>query len=361
MSRPYLVCLAVFCAALPRLASVRAADAGPRGIWVSARELAALPESGAAWEALREAAEQPVESPDLSDRNDIDNVRVLARALVYARTGAERHREEVIAACAAIPGTEDRGTTLALGRELIAYVVAADLVKLPEAADREFRDWLRSVTRKELRDGRTLVSTHEDRPNNWGTHAGASRAAVAAYLGDRAELERCARVFKGWLGDRSSYAGFRYGDDLSWQADPERPVGINPRGASKDGRSIDGVLADDQRRGGAFGWPPAKENYVYEGLQGALAQAVILHRAGYDPWEWEDRALLRAFRWLHEEAAYPAEGDDGWQPHLVNHYYGSRFPAPVPGRPGKNVGWTDWTHPPKQGQERDSSARGLPR
>ena len=32
----------------------------------------------------------------------------------------------------------------------------------------------------------TLVSTHENRPNNWGTHAGAARAAVARYLGDSA-------------------------------------------------------------------------------------------------------------------------------------------------------------------------------
>jgi hypothetical protein len=28
----------------------------------------------------------------------------------------------------------------------------------------------------------------------------------------------------------------------------------------------------------------------------------------------------------------------------VNYYYGTAFPAPVPSRPGKNVGFTDWTH-----------------
>ena len=82
---------------------------------------------------------------------------------------------------------------------------------------------------------------------------------------------------------------------------------------------------------------------MYEGLQGALAQAVILHRAGYDVWEWQDRALLRAFTWLHEQADFPAQGDDTWQPHVINHFYGTSFPAPVPARPGKNVGWTDWT------------------
>ena len=58
----------------------------------------------------------------------------------------------------------------------------------------------------------------------------------------------------------------------------------------------------------------------------------------------KDKALLRAFRWLHDVALFPAEGDDTWQPHVINHYYGTSFPEVVPARAGKNVGWTDWTH-----------------
>jgi hypothetical protein len=280
-------------------------------------------------------------APDLSDPDAATNVQVMAKALVYRRTGEEPYRQEVITACRGVIGTEGR-STLALGRELAAYVIAADLVGLPEEDDRLFREWLRRVRHREL-EGRTLISTHEKRPNNWGTHAGASRMAVAAYLGDSEDLERAAAVFHGWLGDRAVYDGFRY-RDLWWQARPETPVGINPPGASKEGHSIDGVLPDDQRRAGRFRWPPPRENYVYGALQGALAQAVILHNAGYPVWSWEERALLRAFVWLHEQAGFPAGGDDTWQPHVVNFYYGTRFPAPVPSRPGKNVGWTDWTH-----------------
>jgi len=104
------------------------------------------------------------------------------------------------------------------------------------------------------------------------------------------------------------------------------------------------VLPDDQRRASGFVWPPPKENYVWEALQGAVAQAVILHRAGYDVWEWQDQALLRAVRWLHEQCLYPASGDDDWEPHVINYFYGSSFPARIPSHPGKNVGWTDWTH-----------------
>ena len=104
------------------------------------------------------------------------------------------------------------------------------------------------------------------RPSNWGAHAGASRAAIAVYLGDRVELEKTARVLKGYLGDRSSYAEFRYRKDVSWQCDQTSPVGLNPAGCTKHGRSIDRVLPDDQRRAGGFRWPPPKENYVYGAL-----------------------------------------------------------------------------------------------
>jgi hypothetical protein len=324
--------------------AVEPAQAG-KGIWIGAERLAALPTSGAAWENVLAEANEATGTPQLSNQDDDVNVRVLAKALVFARTGDERYRSEVIEACRRAIGTEDGGRTLALGRELAAYVIAADLVGLPPGDDAAFRGWLGSVRHESL-DGRTLVSTHEDRPNNWGTHASASRAAVAVYLGDTADLQRVAAVFKGWLGDRAAYSGFDWGD-LDWQANPAQPVGINPKGAVLQGHPVDGVLPDDQRRGGGFSWPPPGENYVWEALQGALATAVILSQAGYpDVWSWQDQALLRAVRWLHEQARFPAEGDDSWLPHLVNHYYGASFPAPVPARPGKNLGWTDWTHGP---------------
>jgi hypothetical protein len=316
------------------------------GIWVDPAALSSLPTSGSAWENILDEASESTDSPNISDQTDPTNVRVMAKALVFARTGDERYRTEVVAACMAAIGTEEGGRTLALGRELVAYVIAADLVGLPPEKDAQFSDWLRQTLTMEL-SGNTLRSTHEDRATNWGTHAGTSRMAVAVYLGDEQELENAARVYAGYLGDRSAYAGFDWPRDLSWQADPARPVGINPRGAEKEGHNIDGVLPEEQRRGGEFTWPPPQESYVWEGLQGALGQANILYRAGYkDVWTWSDSALLRAFQWLHDVVDFPAVGNDTWQPHLVNHFYGTSFPAPVPARAGRGVGWTDWTHPP---------------
>lgn len=311
-------------------------------IWISASRLKELPVSGPAWDEVYAAANAPMGFPNLSDQNDPTNVQVLAKALVYARTGQAEYREQVISACMLAIGTETGGRTLDLGKELIAYVLAADLVKLPDDKDIRFREWLAQTLSKRL-SGKTLRSTHEKRPNNWGTYAGASRLAVAAYLGDKKEIRRAARVFKGWLGDRDAYSGFKF-KARDWQHESSRPVGINPIGATKNGFSIDGVLPDDQRRSGGFSWPPPRENYVYSALQGAVAQAVILDRLGYPVWEWEDRALLRAFSWLNDVALYPAVGDDTWLPHIINYHYGTSFLAPEKTKPGKNVGWSAWTH-----------------
>lgn len=318
------------------------------GIWISPAELAGLPVTGPAWNGLLEEANRPCGTPILRDQDQDNNVCIMAMALVFGRTGVERYRGGVLQALGRIIGAPPYdGTALALGRNLVAYVISADLIDLEgldPTMDASFRSKIRALLTAPTFDGPSnLRECHEQRPNNWGTHCGASRAAVAAYLGEEAELARVAQVFKGWLGDRSSYSEFVFGDGW-WQCDPTMPVGINPSGCTRNGRSIDGVLPDDQRRGGRFAWPPPKENYVWEALQGALAQAVILERAGYPAFEWEDRALLRAAQWLHLQAGYPATGDDGWQPWVLNHVYRTDFPAPLPARPGKNVGWTDWTH-----------------
>ena len=319
-------------------------SASAQRIWISRGELAELPTTGQAWQRLKAQADRSAGAPNLSDQNQKNNVYVLAKALVYARIGEEHYRMEVISQCMRAIGTEQGGRTLALGRELAAYVIAADLVGLPPDKDCQFRTWLRKVL-TEMLHGKTLQSTHERRPNNWGTHAGASRAAVAAYLGDRAELERTALVFRAWLGDvEAEYSGFEFGE-LSWQCDPSQPKGVNPKGCQKDGHSIDGVLPDDQRRSsGGFTWPPPKEGYTYGALQGAIVQAVILHRAGYDTFRWGDKALLRAYRWLRTEADYEPTGDDTWQLPLVDHFYGTDFWDGTPTRCGKNMCWTDWSH-----------------
>ena len=183
-------------------------------------------------------------------------------------------------------GTEGGASALAVGRRLVSYVIAADIIDLPairpDFDEIVFRPWLRSLVQREF-EGRTLRSCHEVRPNNWGTHCGASRIAVAAYLGDQVEMALAAAVFQGWLGDRQSHAGFKFDSEaFSWISDaclalaPEcQPRPINPPGATLGGHNVDGVVVDDQRRAGAFSWPPLYTFYSYGALGGAVVFFLI--------------------------------------------------------------------------------------
>ena len=123
----------------PRTAISPIARVGFRspGVVSSVEELGALPTEGAAWQALRDEADEATGEPDLSDGNSDVNVRVLAKALAYARTGASHYRDDVVDACGRVIGTEGN-RTLDLGRELAAYVIAADLVGLPMTSTASF-------------------------------------------------------------------------------------------------------------------------------------------------------------------------------------------------------------------------------
>ena len=315
------------------------------GIWISRAEIAGLPRSGAAWSDVQSYAGRSC-TPDLSNQDDACNVIILAKAYNYVATGSTQSLGQVVDALRAVTSgsTESGGRTLALGRELAAYVIAADLIRLKDvdpSLDVVFRAKLKELLTKAL-DGKPLISCHEVRPNNWGTMCGGSRAAVAAYLGDETQLDRIAKVFEGYLGNRAAYASFDYGE-LSWQCNSSAPVGINPAGCIRSGHSIDGALPEEMRRAGGFTWPPGETGYAWEGLQGAVVQAEILQRAGYPAWQWENRALCRAVKFLHD-IGWEADGDDPWQIPLVNYRCGTNFTASGIGSPGKIMGFTWWTH-----------------
>ena len=312
------------------------------GVWTSALEVSTRPIFGPSYETLLASANTALSAPNLSSPNDPNGPIILAKALVYARTGQANYRTDVIAGIQAVIGTETGGTTLNVSRNLPAYIIAANLVNLTGGDQSNFTTWLNSLMNASLLDG-TLTSAHETNPNYLGNFPGAARAAIAAYLNNATDLARVATVFRGWLGDRDQYRGFTFGD-LSWQENPSAPVGINPQSAQKGGNSVDGVLPDDQRFGGAYSWPPAQENTVYESLQGAMVTAAILHRKGYDVWNWEDQALLRAFQWLQNEANFPTSGANEWMPHVYNFYNNTNLPVVFPSAIGTNMSWTSWSH-----------------
>ncbi len=320
------------------------AATGPHMI-ATAADIAKLPTSGVAWTNLKKAADESAGTPDLSNQDSNNDVLVLAKALVYARTKIASYRTTVLTNLKAVVGTEVGGRSISVGRGLPAYIIAADLISLPTYQPTfdagTFKPWLRKLLSEDLQ-GDTLVSTHNLRPNNWGTHAGAARIAIAIYLGDALQLKRAATVFHGFLGDRASYHGFDFGADLSWQCSVTAPVGIDA-GCVKNGINLDGAIPDEMRRGASLQWPPVPTSYPWELMQGAVLQAELLQRAGYAAWSWSNKALLRAARFLYR-AGWPADANDDWQPWLLDYRYGTTFRKAGATHFGKNYGWSDWLY-----------------
>ena len=314
--------------------------ASREGIWIDRADVASLPAEGPAWEILAELALDDWGPVDIGDQNSDHDVHTLAGALYAIRLDDETATERVRDALDSVQGsTSDE--ILAVSRNLLSYVVAADLIRYRSVA---FDDWLSDTL---VRPGQsragidTVLESALRDPSNHGAHARSRVIAVARRFGDDELVGRVASRFHDWLGRSSD--GFEW-RELDWQSDPDRPRGVNPPGARIDGVDVDGVLPEEQRRSRGFVDPPPREPYVWEGLQGAIATAELLAVAGYDSWAWEDRALERAIDWLYRVNDYPAEGDDRWIPWVVNARNETDYPVETPTRPGKSIGFTDWTH-----------------
>lgn len=319
------------------------------GLLMSHEALRALPTSGPAWEALLARAGAPSGDPANVSVKGEHNIDVLANALVGARLDDVRRkayvRDELRKVTQAVRDPEDVLATL---RHLQTYVIAADVIQLATfdpGFDADFRRWLDTERRVEYRGGGgggSVISVHERKPNNFGTHAGASRVAAAAYLGDAFDLARAAEVWRGWAtGDLSVLRdGYRW-SGTDWQAEPSQPIGINRLGAVRDGHRLDGVIPEDQERCGEFSWPPCETNYVHGVADGMLVAFALLARQGYDAWGWGDRAALRQYEWKYE-VGQPPGGEFRWAIPIVNHAYGTDFTGADPAATGKNLAFASW-------------------
>ncbi|MCG8605120.1 phytase, partial [bacterium] len=329
-----------------------------KNIWISAQDLALRPITGEAWNQLLKAADSVDTLAVEGGHNSVHDTYTMAAALVAARLN-DPARKQIVAnniLKAVNLQVENDGNSLSLSRTLPGYVIAADLIDFKSfdpVGETLFRNWLEHVVYVLQLDEATQVQKHEIRGNNQGTQAGVARIVSAIYLDKQNDLIQAAQVFKGWLGDTTAYAGFSWGD-LCWQTDPAHPVGILPQGSTMFVagaiRNVDGVQPDDQRRAGCPDteptWPPRTDVHVWGGLSGAVGQAYLLSRAGFDTWSWQDQAILRAVSWQHDSARgnAPAEDDDLWTLPLIDLFYGTSFWNGFPTKDGKQVGWTDWTH-----------------
>jgi Alginate lyase len=336
-------------------------DAATRAIWISRSQLAKLPTRGRAWRSLKQIADGTIVQPDISNQDNDADTRIFAVSLVYGRTGRPEYRRKAATAIADAIGSERGGRTLALARNLVGYVLAADLIDLDgydPALGRKFRQWLSTVRHERFSQAepwRTLVKCNDINPNNWGTLCGASLIAADIYLHDTRDLRRRVAIFRGWLGDRAAHR-FVYQFDTSWQCTLGF-VPINPMGCVKEGHNLDGALPEEMRRGGPFQWPPAFTAYPWEALAGAVTSAEILSRRGYRPWRWSNRAIHRAvdFLWRLDrefpDAGWWANARDvsKWIPWIVNAHYGTRYPTAPTVWTARSVSFTDWTDPSGRG------------
>ncbi len=361
--------------------------------------------------------------PDLTesvDDNSDHDVVALACALAWrgSEEGEWRARARLLIQQVVFTPYPTVGVSaLRPGRNLLSYVLAAstiELAALDPLLDADFRAWIERVAESDLwvGEGLTRPSTfrgyHEHRPNNVGLVVGAARIAVDLYLGGdthaRHVLE-AQRVFRRFVGADSpfvypdaSFGGSR--DDNSWQPDAAagRKQGIAPLGAViRTGAGleldVDGCLPEEMRRLGDTdcapcglvpsilcynradaldgGVPPGigATGYPWEALQGAVMQAWLLWRAGYDSFAWGDAGIERAHRFLYLTYGLRPEDtwsdatqaddpgccsgagdrtrvDDTWVPHILRAIRGTAFLDDSVlvhgGRPGKNCGFADW-------------------
>ncbi len=322
------------------------------GIWIGSQALAQRPMSGAGWDSLLAAAQGATPNgANLADQDSQHDAATLAAALVAARTGKASDRQRAVDALHGAIGTEAGTRWLAIGRNLGAYVIAADVLGIRSGP---IYDWLHGFLSRQLAHNNeghpvTLRQSAWNSGSNASAQEGFVHAALAAYVGNGAELAWGWNAFRRYAGDRSSPHAIVI-NSTYWQERPGDPVGIQNRGATKDGCRLDGAISNDMYRGGEDACRPGYTQYPWVGLNGAVPAAVIFARAGYPAWTVGDAALLRAADYLWW--ARQTTGNAAWYDtersavkHLLNVAYGLGYPARLPTGPEQTVGFTDWTHP----------------
>lgn len=336
-------------------------------MWIPSSQLMSLPTSGTAWNRIKTTAYGSWGTADLKNQDNKHAINTLAGALVYARTGDAALRLKVktaiLAAKRSLDASSEWQTTngvLAAGRQIGAYVIAADLIKLGSydaIANTEFKNWLITIRTTNIgTHGRwkNIKYTCENATGNWSTFACASRIAASIYLGDATDVNRSALIIRALLGERSIYPAdapgengyFKHTDGYlsSWSCNVSTWTGANPA-CSKSGVNVSGVLVEDASRGG--GCCVLKGDgimYSWEALQGLMVSTELLYRTGSygNPYTWSTSALKRSLTFL-QQSGWAVTSPATYVPWLANARYGTSFPTSAGGN-GRIMAWGDWLY-----------------
>lgn len=320
-------------------------------------ELLARPTSGTAWTAMKSIADASLGTANLCDQDEDHHLRTLAAALVYARTGSSSYKTKATTGIMTAIKTQTVGcgnATLALGRQLSAYVLAADFIDLAGTNDSAFRTFLTGIRKKPIGGHsiwNSLENTHRFSANNWGAHAGASRIAASLYLGDSSDVSIAARIARGFLGERAQYA-FSHNlssTDLSWACGNSSSFTPVNQACTKSGIDLSGAIVVDISRAGSLAWPPGDTaiSYQVDSIAAMGLQLELLYRNGYSgAWGWSSSALKRAAELVQRSKA---SGGQGWNesnassqiPWLLNVRYGTFLPTRSVAM-GRGLGFASW-------------------
>lgn len=277
--------------------------------------------------------------------------------------------------------------TLSVGRQLLGYIAAADLIVMSEynpGFDREFRLWLKDLRQRQVGthtrwNGIAKVSM--DSPNNWGAWAMSARVAIDAYLEDWADMDAAVKLFKAWCGDRTAYPGPRQfttdgninffypsnevcyasGNATTWT--PIAPVGsvIVGTAVSTSGAIVHDVVRGQELTAGdcslpvGDGGPQAEgQSYSWESIAALFGSAEVIYNTGRygNPYTYSSSALLRALQYMITTTSngdIASSAQARWVPYLADKRYGTTYstsPWTVAGTmpKGRSVGYTNFTH-----------------
>jgi hypothetical protein len=323
---------------------------GP-GLWISPAELAALPTKGSAWKAMLAAAEGDLGTANVADQDSSHDGKTLACALAAARTDRADLRTKATNALSSAIGTETGARWLAIGRNLGAYVISADVLGIHSGPTYE---WLAGFLTRTLRANNTdeqVAVANWPSGSNASAQVGFVTAALCVYTGDFARLASFWDGYRRYCGDRTSPIEEASNSD-AWQFIPSDPVAIQDKGAVKQGCRLDGAIGNDMSRGGDDICSPGWTLYPWVGLEGAVPAALVFARAGYPAWNVAEEAIRRThdYLWFLRQTTGNPDWFDGERSnecvYLVNRAYGTTFPCSLPVAAGRTFGFSDWTHAP---------------
>jgi hypothetical protein len=331
-------------------------------MFITRAELESKPTSGAGWAFLKASADTSSwGAVNLADQNSLTQSYVLAGALVYARTGITSYRDKVISYIKRVPGTETDGTDqlLNLARTLYGYVVAADLVGMPQSTvcnnGQTWRQFLEGIRTRSIPGNSrwpTLEITSIDTASNWGAYSLSSHLAVSYALNDTAAIQRDINIVKRYLGDSTSPAPvFRptsayttNNNGATWDMSPTMQRGINPASAT-DGRA--GAIVEDILRDGSGSvrcCTPVSSGITYseEAMDGLFSTMQLLRAHGVDLRDFQNSAAKRAYHYFATHGGPGPYSLSRYLPYFINYLYGTSYATSVEDRPYRHMGYGSW-------------------